>query len=95
MCKYRIKIEERNNGDKVYIPQVAKLSIVGRLWPKTNINWENIIYDKPSDYYHTAYSITQMYSNYDLALSVIEGYKVSIKKKNGESVKTVTYKMID
>lgn len=95
MSYYRIKIEEQNDGSRRYVPQTAKLNIMGKMWPKTSMKWENIIYEEHSRHYHTAYSMTQYYGDYDRALSVIEGYKVFLKRKNGEEVKTVTYKMVD
>jgi hypothetical protein len=37
MSYYRVQIEELNNGEKRYTPQVTTLSIVGRLFPKVLI----------------------------------------------------------
>jgi len=95
MSYYRVQIEELNNGEKRYTPQVTTLSIVGRLFPKTNISWENIVYDKNSDHYDIVYSIRCIYDSYEEAKSVIENYKQWGSRENGTKVKSTTYKMID
>ena len=43
MSNYRIKIEELNNGQKLYIPQVCKLEIKRRMFRQTQeLVWYNI-----------------------------------------------------
>jgi hypothetical protein len=95
MSYYRVQIEELNNGEKRYTPQVTTLSIVGRLFPKTNISWENIVYDKNSDHYDIAYSIRCIYDSYEEAKSIIDNYKQRQSIECGTKVKSTTYKMID
>jgi hypothetical protein len=94
MSYYRVQIEELNNGEKRYTPQVSTLSIVGKLFPKTNIRWENIVYDKNIDHYETAYTMRCIYDSYEEAKSVIENYKQWSSCENGTKVKTTTYEMI-
>ena len=88
---YRIKIEELNNGKKLYIPQVSKLEIYGRWIKKQRLVWYNI---------HKAYGTTfgtsteteTRYSNEEDALKVIEDYKNRHQIVEDNKVKSVTYK---
>jgi len=92
MSHYRIKIEERNNGEKRYIPQVSRLVISGGWIKRQRIDWDNIL---TYDYGHrTDSSIKHSYSTEKEALENVESYKKQIDKKIGEEVKSVTYKMI-
>ena len=43
MSYYRIKIEEKNNGEKGYIPQVCKLEILGRWLKRRKYGLESAI----------------------------------------------------
>jgi len=92
MSHYRIKIEERNNGEKRYIPQVSRLVNTGGWIKRQRIVWDNIL-----TYGHghrTDSSIKHSYSTEQEALDIIESYKKQIDKKIGEEVKSVTYKII-
>jgi hypothetical protein len=92
MSHYRIKIEERNNGEKRYIPQVSRLVISGGWIKRPRIDWDNILtYDHG---HRTDSSIKHSYPTEREALDLIESYKKQIEKMNGEEVKSVTYKMI-
>lgn len=90
---YRIKIEERNNGEKRYIPQVGKTKLrTGRIiW--LNTNWENIItqYNR----YILTNGMTESHNTEKDALNVIEGYKKSILEEEGKKVKSITFKTIE
>ena len=92
MSHYRIKIEERNNGEKRYIPQVSRLVNTGGWIKRQRIVWDNIL-----TYGHghrTDSSIKHSYSTEQEALENVESYKKQIDKKIGEEVKSVTYKII-
>ena len=89
MSHYRIKIEERNNGEKRYIPQVSRLVISGGWIKRQRIDWDNIL-----TYHTTSSVIKHSYSTEQDALENVESYKKQIEKKNGEEVKSVTYKNI-
>jgi hypothetical protein len=95
MSNYRIKIEEKNNGQKHYIPQVCKLEIKKTLFGQTQeLVWYNIIHD----YGNTFGSSKTMWVTYGTeksALKVIEAYKNKDVIKEGNKVKSTTYKMID
>jgi hypothetical protein len=88
---YRIKIEELNNGKKLYIPQVSELETYGGWVKKHRLVWYNI---------HKAYGTTfgtsgetaTRYSNEEDALKVIEDYKNKDKVEEGNKIKSVTYK---
>jgi hypothetical protein len=95
MSYYRIKIEERNNGQKLYIPQVCKLEIKKRMFRQTQeLVWYNI---------HKAYettfglstTISAKYGNEEEALKVIEDYKNRYQVEKDNQVKSTTYKMVD
>ena len=90
---YRIKIEQRNNGEKHYIPQVGipKLRTGRVIWLYTN--WENII--THHNRYMSSNGMTELYNTEQEALNVIEGYKKSILEEEGKKVKSTTYKTID
>jgi hypothetical protein len=46
--KYRIKVEERQNGDKYYTPQVGTPKLIGRRSVYLFTDWKNIISDGES-----------------------------------------------
>ena len=80
---YRIKIEERNNGEKLYIPQVGtpKLRTGRVVWLGTN--WENII--THHNRYIALNGMTESYNTEQEALNVIE----SFKKNNNDIYKDI------
>lgn len=90
---YRIKIEERHNGEKRYIPQVGKTKLrTGRIiW--LNTNWENIItqYNR----YILTNGMTESHNTEEEALKVIEGFKKSVIEEEGYKVKSTTFKTIE
>jgi hypothetical protein len=90
---YRIKIEEHNNEEKRYIPQVGTPNLrTGRVvWLGTK--WENII--THHNRYIASNGMTESYNTEQEALNVIEGYKKSILEEEGKKVKSITYKIID
>lgn len=90
MGYYRVKINEKNNGVKEYIPQVAELSVISKWCPKTFIKWENII----TNSYATKY-MTTIYDTEQEALDVIENYKKYLINEHENSVKSTSYKIIN
>ena len=94
MSYYRIKIEERNNGQKVYIPQVCKLEIKKRLFKQTQeLVWYNI--HRVGVSFGLSKIITVRYGNEEDALKVIEDYKNKHQVEKDYKIKSTTYKMID
>ncbi len=94
MNHYRIKIEELNNGEKLYIPQVCKLEIKKKLFRQTQeIVWYNI--HKVGVSFGMSKTITVRYGNEEDALKVIEGHKNRHQVEKDNEVKSTTYKMID
>jgi hypothetical protein len=94
MSYYRIKIEEKNNGEKGYIPQTCKLESFGVWTKRQQIVWYNIIHDHGNTF-ALSKTITAAYRTEDSALKVIEDYKNKDQVEGDNQVKTVTYKMID
>jgi hypothetical protein len=93
MSHYRIKIEERNNGQKLYTPQVCKLEIKKRLFKQTQeLVWYNI--HKIGVAFGTSTTICAKYGNEEDALKVIESYKNKHQVEKDSKIKFVTYKMI-
>lgn len=92
---YRIKIEERNNGQKLYIPQVCKLEIKKRgFFRQTQeLVWYNI--HKIGVSFGISTTITAKYGNEEDVLKVIESYKNKHQVEKDNEVKSTTYKMID
>jgi hypothetical protein len=94
MNHYRIKIEELNNGEKLYIPQVCKLEIKKKLFRQTQeIVWYNI--HKVGVSFGMSKTITVRYGNEEDVLKVIEGYKNRHQVEKDNEVKSTTYKIID
>jgi hypothetical protein len=94
MNHYRIKIEELNNGEKLYIPQVCKLEIKKKLFRQTQeIVWYNI--HKVGVSFGMSKTITVRYGNEEDVLKVIEGHKNRHQVEKDNEVKSTTYKMID
>jgi hypothetical protein len=91
--EYRIKIEEKNNGEKRYIPQVGKPLLKIGKFDFLSINWENIISQPP--YFFTAKSITYSYPTEKEALGIIEEYKQYVQEEEGKEVNSTTYKTIE
>jgi len=92
---YRIKIEEKNNGQKLYVPQVCKLEINKRLFRQTQkLVWYNIRQHCKITF-GLSKTIGEKYNNEEDALKVIEGYRNKLQIKEGDKVKSITYKIVD
>ena len=90
---YRIKIEEKNNGEKRHIPQVGESRLKLGRFIHLYTDWENIIPNHQS--FITAKSMSYSYPTEQDALDIIEQYKQSLQDERGKKVKSTTYKMID
>ena len=91
---YRIKIEEKNNGQKCYIPQAAKLKISG-LWIKRQaIVWHTIVHAHGNTF-GLSETISVGYRTEESALKIIEDYKNKDLIEESNKVKSITYKIID
>ena len=91
MKRYRVKIEELNDGTKMYTPQVAKLIIKKGWIQRQRIEWYNII---SSGYYgyQSSSSLKEYHNTEEKALQEIEGYKRQVEKDYDKQVKSTTYK---
>ena len=94
MSYYRIKIQEKNNGEKGYIPQVGKLKISGLWIKKQEIVWYTIVHAHGNTF-GLSETITVGYATEESALKVIEDYKNKDVIEEGNKVKLTTYKMIE
>ena len=95
MSFYRIKIEEKNNGEKGYTPQTCKLESLGGYWTKRqSIVWYNIIHSHGNTF-GLSKTTSAAYKTEESALKVIEDYKNKDVIEEGNKVKSTTYKMID
>jgi hypothetical protein len=94
MSHYRIKIEERNNGEKRYIPQVSRLVNTGGWIKRQRIVWVNIIHN---NFYGSRTSSTEreLHNREQDALDIIERYKKSLEIEKSKEVKSTSYKMIN
>jgi len=93
MSKYRIKIEELNNGEKKYSPQCSKSSIVGGFVKSIYISWYNILQD--GGRYVLSRTKSEWYENEEDALSAIDKYKSTHQYEEGKKVKSTIYKIVD
>ncbi len=91
--KYRIEIEERNNGEKRYIPQVGIPSLKIGKFDFFSIKWSNIIETTTS--FWTSSLAQVSYCTEQEALDVIEGYKKYLIKQKGKETKKITYKTVE
>lgn len=91
---YRIKIEEKNNGEKGYTPQSCKLEILGRWLKRQELVWYNIIHSHGNTF-GLSKTMSAAYKTEEAALKVIEDYKNKDIIEEGNKVKSTTYKMID
>ena len=94
MSYYRIKIQEKNNGEKGYIPQVGKLKISGLWIKKQKIVWYTIVHAHGVTF-GLSETTTVAYKTGEAALKVIEDCKNKDIIEVGNKVKSTTYKMID
>ena len=93
MKRYRVKIEEQNDGKKWYTPQVGNVTLIGKWQLNLRTNWENILtYDVGRC--ETARMIRQLYKTEQEALDAIEQYKKFITEEELKETKSVTYKEI-
>ena len=101
---YRIKIEERNNGEKLYTPQVGTPRLrIGKFAPRLRIGkfdflsvyWENIIRHHDWNYYYISKMMSESYDKEEDALLIVEKYKQYLRIEESREVKSTTYKMID
>lgn len=94
MEKYRIKIEEQYNGEKGYIPQICKLETT-RSWTWIQTQqpvWYNII---PGDnIFILSKTMSAAYKTEEAAMKIIEDHKNEDIIKEGDKVKSITYKMV-
>lgn len=96
MSYYRIKIEEKYNGENWYIPQVCKLEI-SRSWvQRQRLVWYNLI-NNHGDVYILSLDDAQAakHTTEERAMKVIDDYKNYQDKVQGNQLKSVTYKNID
>ena len=90
---YRIKIEEKNNGEKGYIPQVGEPRLKLGRFVHLYTDWENII--PQHNHFITTKSMSYSYPTEQEALDIVEQYKQYLQDGKGKEIKSTTYKMID
>ena len=89
--EYRIKVVEKNNGDKIYIPQIGepKLSL-GRfnyVW----LGWKNLICWDHNNEIEPSKTQHNNYSSESSANELIERYKKTIQFQQEQKVKNVYF----
>lgn len=97
--RYRLKITEKRDGKKLYVPQVEIEETRGTLITKRDVKvWKNIIRGYPGypliPTYEESTTMSESWGTEEEALTVIEGHKEKIRIKNGEVPINVTYKEI-
>lgn len=91
--KYRIKIEEKNNGKKWYTPQVGTPRLKIGKFDFLSMEWKNLIEDTTS--FWISSFVEYSYDTEQKALNIIEGYKQYLINEKGKEVKLTTYKTIE
>jgi hypothetical protein len=81
MSRYRIRIDELNNGEKRYVAQVMKMEINGGWIKRPRIVWENV-----NGIIHTTE---------ESALNAINREKEFESQRLNNSVKSTTFKMVE
>lgn len=81
--KFRIKIDERYNGEKIYQPQVRKFLFFG---------WKNIITYGTN--YFSSSVMSSTWLNEEAALKVIENYKNYLIEAELKEIKSTKYKLL-
>jgi hypothetical protein len=94
MSYYRIQINELQNGDKRYIPQVAKLVNWNRLFRQNQeIIWYNLLQE--GGRFALSTTTTESFDKEEDALNIITNYRGIDSYEEGKKLKSTTYKMID
>jgi hypothetical protein len=96
MKRYRVKIAERNNGEKRYTPQVGNVSIIGKMYLNLFTNWENILVDDLNrlQIVQTNHLTSYSYRTEQEALNAIEKYKKWLNEEFDTKIKSTTYKEV-
>ena len=89
--RYRIKINEFNNGEKLYIPQVGTPKLSLGKYVHLNYEWKNILMDDIHDFQSSRY-MTYSYETEEEVLAIIEGYKKYLTEQEGKKINKTTYK---
>jgi hypothetical protein len=94
MSYYRIQINELQNGDKRYIPQVAKLVNWNRLFRQNQeIIWYNLLQE--GGRFALSTTTTESFDKEEDALNILTNYRGIDSYEEGKKVKSTTYKIID
>ena len=89
MSEYRIKIEERYNGVRVYTPQYCKLEITRGWIQRQRLVWYNIIPRESG--FTLSNNMSAGYATEEAAMKIIEDYKNKDFIEHGGKVKSTTY----
>ncbi len=93
-AKYRIQINELNNGVKEYIPQIGYVKMSFGFTIDVYTSWENIIIDGVRDF-NTSPNITPLYKTEEEAMGVIEKYKEYSKVLESKKVNNIKFKELN
>jgi hypothetical protein len=88
--RYRIKVEERINGDVLYIPQVGHSKLTTSVYCYLFTEWYNI-----TDERNHSKNLSVSYRFENAARQLIENYKNQLSIEEGKEVKSVRYIDID
>ena len=93
--KYRVKIIEKNDGTKQYVPQVGEFKLSTGRFCFLSYDWRNI---KRSNFNDSGFSIDKDVAHYydteEAAISEIEKYKQHLIEQDSKKVKSITYKEV-
>ena len=84
--KYRIKIEEKYNGEKEYVPQVRVGGFFTGQWENLVVRWHGKTISLLGK------AMEEPYASFDEAQKIIDQHKKQIEEERLEKVKTIKYK---
>lgn len=91
--EFRIKIVEKRNGEKRYVPQAGTPRLrIGR-FDFLSIDWENII--NRNGHFTTMNMMSESHSTEKEALKIIEDFKKYCIEEEGRETKQIYYKKVD
>ena len=93
--KYRVKIIEKNDGTKLYVPQVGEFKLHTGRFCFLSYDWRNIIPQSiSSGFAPPSNTITYYYDTEQEVLDIIEKYKNYLIKCGSKKTKSITYKNV-
>ena len=92
MIKFRLKIETRNSGEKLFYPQVNLTAT--RIWIDHS-DWVSLVKSSNSNQITPDERMSQSWLSREAALETIEQYKKQVEAKYLQEIKDIDYEIIE